>query len=116
MADIELPLADEVISTETTAAYAVAVPSQQPSIGRMVHFFSEYLKRQTTDEQGINGMGAGPYLATVTQVVKDENGEVTYVNLWVQPPFRDGFHEGSVAYEGATYGDAKRHWAWPERV
>lgn len=85
-----------------------------PSIGRIVHFYSDAVanRDQRQPGNGFNGMGSGPYPAIVTQVSKD--GErVTYVNLKVLPPFAPPFDEGSVS-EGAANCPG-RYWEWPPR-
>lgn len=112
MGKIALALADAAKAVEAMAGAERPAP---PSVGRIVHFYSqEYVER--TGGEGYNGMGAGPYTALVTQVHKDGNGDVTYVNLAVQPPFANAIHEGSVAHTSYRHADARRWWAWPQIV
>jgi hypothetical protein len=88
----------------------------QPSVGRVVHFFSEAVAARNPGQPsyGFNGVGAGPYPALVTQVFKDAKGAVTYLNLKVFPPFAPPFDEGSVS-EGAEACPG-RYWTWPAKV
>lgn len=99
------------MSNELNSAPALGTVAA-PSVGRIVHFFSQ--EQAARDDN--NGMGAGPYLALVTQVSKNEDGVVTFVNLAVMPPFRETFHEGSVAHLTASHADPARYWLWPEKV
>ena len=90
--------------------------SQKPTVGRIVHFYSDTVAQRSagtgTPGYGFNGVGAGPYLALVTQVFEDSNGDVVYANLYVIPPFGDPFHEGSVS-EGSENVGPTRYWIWP---
>jgi len=87
----------------------------KPTVGRVVHFYSEAVANRSpgNPSYGHNGMGAGPYPAIVTQVFTDGQGNVTYVNLKVLPPFAPPFDEGSVS-EGAEKCPG-RYWTWPPR-
>lgn len=86
-----------------------------PTVGRIVHFYSDAVasRDQRQPGYGFNGMGAGPYPAIVTQVFKNDAGEVTYCNMKVLPPFAPPFDEGSVS-EGAEKCPG-RYWEWPPR-
>lgn len=87
---------------------------QKPSVGRVVHFYSAAIAGK--DGYGRNGVGKGPYAAIVTQVFTDTNGEVTFCNMKVFPPFANAWDEGSVS-EGSGPDDASgRFWIWPPRV
>lgn len=88
---------------------------KKPTVGRSVHFYSEAVaNRPSGGGRGFNGVGAGPYAAVVTQVFTDDDGNVTYCNLKVFPPFAPPFDEGSVS-EGADKCPG-RYWEWPEIV
>lgn len=87
----------------------------KPTVGRIVHFYSEAVANRpgTNPGYGYNGTGAGPYMAVVTQVFPDAEGNILYANLKVLPPFSPPFDEGSVS-EGAEKC-AGRYWVWPPR-
>lgn len=114
MAELSLVIND----TAQVAEALGAAPVAEPSVGRIVHFWShEYAQRDPgLPNYGFGGMGVGPYAAIVTQVHKNEAGAVTYVNLAVQPPFNSVIHEGSVAHPSKSFADPARHWTWPERA
>jgi hypothetical protein len=81
----------------------------KPTVGRIVHFYSEALTR-TGPNNGFNAVGAGPYAAMVTQVF-----EAGFINLKIQPPFAAAFDEGSVSEKGSQFATAVRYWEWPPR-
>lgn len=87
---------------------------QAPSVGRIVHFYSQAVANRDSRQPGygFNGVGVGPYPALVTQVFKDGD-RVTYINLKVFPPFAPPFDEGSVS-EGEANCPG-RYWDWPTR-
>jgi hypothetical protein len=87
----------------------------KPTIGRIVHFYSDAVANRDTRQPGYgyNSSGVGPYPAIVTQVFADGDGNVTYINLKVLPPFAPPFDEGSVS-EGADKCPG-RYWEWPPR-
>lgn len=95
-----------------------------PTVGRSVHFFSPNVANKDVASRGpsaagygYNGQGAGPYHAVVTQVIKDDDGNVIYVNLAVTPPFGDTFHAGSVPGKGTAYhAPGGSYWEWPPRI
>lgn len=112
MAELALVMNDTVAVSEALAPDPVA----EPSVGRIVHFWSHEFAQQTEHGGGFNGMGVGPYAALVTQVFKNDQGVVTYCNLAVQVPFNTAIHEGSVAHPSQPFADRRRWWTWPERV
>jgi hypothetical protein len=93
------------------------------SVGRIVHFYNESLATGASPNPGsagpgYNGVGAGPYAAIVTQVFSDAEGNVTYCNLKVLPPFAPPFDEGSVSEKASTITNGlatSRYWEWPPR-
>lgn len=88
-------------------------PAQVPTVGRIVHFYSDVVaSRDGTLTRGYNGMGEGPYAAMVTQVSKNADGEVSFINLKVFPPFGEAFDEGSVPTKAVS---SHRYWEWPPR-
>jgi hypothetical protein len=72
------------------------------TVGRVVHFYDHSLN--------INGQGAGPYAAMVTQLFPGSD----YINLTVFAPF-EVIQAGSVAHEDSPHGAQGRYWAWPPR-
>jgi len=91
---------------------------QKPSVGRVVHFYSTSVDSRGGEGShgGFNGVGAGPYLAHVTQTFEDADGNPTYANLYVIPPFGDPFHQGSVPMKGSEFDcDGTLYWEWPAR-
>lgn len=90
----------------------------KPTIGRIVHFYSQTVADRNPREpgRGFNGMGLGPYPAMITQVFEDGQGNVTYCNLKVLPPFSPPFDEGSVAEKDTAHYQASRYWEWPPLV
>lgn len=85
------------------------------TVGRIVHFYSEAIanKNPANPGYGLNGQGAGPYAATVQQVIP--GGE--YVNLKVIGWGVDAWDEGSVSElpEGVDGSVLGRFWQWPPR-
>lgn len=71
-------------------------------VGQIVHLYSDALA--CSYGHGINGQGAGPYAAIVTQAFDGQ-----YVNLTVMVPFADAKHEGSVSHLDDSYKDATGH-------
>lgn len=84
--------------------------SQRPSVGRIVHFYSQRVadRDPTRAGFGLNGQGEGPYPAIVLQVTP--NGQ--YVNLHVMG-WGDAWDEGSVS--GDKTQSPTRYWEWPPR-
>jgi hypothetical protein len=82
------------------------------TVGRVVHFYSDAManKNPANPGYGLNGQGAGPYVATVTQVFAGSD----YVNLKVIGWGVDAWDEGSVS-EGPVDGEHRRYWVWPPR-
>lgn len=89
----------------------------KPTIGRFVHFYSQTVADRNPNQPGYgyNGLGRGPYPALVTQLFTDGDGNITYCNLKVFPPFAPPFDEGSVAEKDSTYYQPGRFWEWPPR-
>jgi hypothetical protein len=90
----------------------------KPTVGRVVHFYSDAVKANPPGSpawngRGFNGQETGPYVAIVTQVFPDADGNVKYANLKVFPPFAPPFDEGSVS-EGVDASPG-RYWEWPPR-
>ena len=87
----------------------------KPTVGRVVHFYSEAVANRpgVNPGYGHNGSGAGPYPAMITQVFPAASGEIMYANMKVFPPFAPPFDEGSVS-EGSEK-NASRYWVWPPR-
>lgn len=89
------------------------------SVGRIVHLHSSAIATCGVNHSGINGQGAGPYAAIITQVFTDAEGEVTYCNLTAFPPFADPQVFGSVPEKGSTFDmsndDTHFYWCWPPR-
>lgn len=83
----------------------------QPTVGRIVHFFTEDNAKQS------NGQGKGPYPAIVTQVFAEGTTGVM-CNLKVFPPFKTPYDEGSVHIRSHAeqMGYTSRFWEWPARV
>ena len=77
----------------------------KPSVGRIVHYFTE------DPREHVNGVGAGPYAAIVTQVFPESD----FVNLTVLAPFQPQQCVGSVR-EKSLAGVATSWWEWPARV
>jgi hypothetical protein len=82
-----------------------------PTVGRIVHFYT------TNTTKHFNGVGAGPYVAVITQVFP----AFKFYNLKVFPPFDEPYDFGSVM----EYADAKIdansaepdvYWVWPPRA
>lgn len=80
----------------------------KPTIGRIVHFYSEAIGA-LNNGRGLNGQGAGPYPAIVQQTF-----DGPYVNLKVLGWGKETWDEGSVA-EGVPPGAPTRYWVWPPR-
>jgi hypothetical protein len=90
---------------------------QKPTVGRVVHFYSDAVAMNDSPSgNGFNGVGKGPYAAHVTQTFEDADGNPTYANLYVIPPFGDPFHEGSVPMKGSEFDGGTIYWEWPPRV
>lgn len=91
----------------------------KPTVGRAVHLYGQSIadRDPTQPGYGFNGQGTGPYAATITQVFTNADGEVTYCNLHVTPPFGEAFHQGSVPEKDSTFdfGAGGLHWVWPPR-
>lgn len=80
---------------------------QSPTVGRIVHFYNESL-----DTGANNGVGWGPYAATIVQVFDDHQGDGDpYVNLAVTRPFADP----AVVFEGSVKRTGARRYEWPPR-
>ncbi|MBG0809855.1 hypothetical protein IY145_10735 [Methylosinus sp. H3A] len=77
-----------------------------PTVGRIVHFYTENPSGQT------NGVGEGPYAAIITQVFSD--GMDAYVNLKVFRPYGGNVDEGSVRHKDFATNEG-RCWVWPPR-
>ena len=60
----------------------------KPSIGRVVHYFTQQTHQQ------FNGVGIGPYAAIITQVHGEGNDP--YVTVTVFPPFAAPYTQGSI--------------------
>jgi hypothetical protein len=80
------------------------------TVGRIVHFFSEAIANRDPQRPGygLNGQGAGPYPAIVTQTSGDQ-----YANLKILGWGVDAWDEGSVT-RGSDSNPA-RYWIWPPR-
>lgn len=78
---------------------------QTPSVGRIVLFTPATGYIPVGSRSGVPGNNATEYLAIVGQIVGDS------CNLYVLPPFADGFWEGSV-----KEGEGPRTWRWPPRT
>lgn len=77
---------------------------QKPTVGRVVHFYNEAYETGAN-----NGVGAGPYAATIVQVFDDYLADGNpYVNLKVSIPFAPDICEGSVKCDGSS-----RRYEWP---
>lgn len=89
---------------------------KKASVGASVLFYSQTIadKNPQHPGYGYNGLGAGPYAAVVTQVFTDTDGNVTYANLKVFPPFAPPFDQGSVAERGHPYAQPGLFWTWPD--
>lgn len=85
--------------------------SASPTVGRIVHFYSDAVANRDSRQPGygFNGTGAGPYPAVITQAFPGQ----PYINIKVLPPFAPPFDEGSVS-EGAEACPG-RYWEWPPR-
>jgi hypothetical protein len=89
------------------------------TVGRIVHFYSDAIanKNPANPGYGLNGQGAGPYVATVIQAFP--GGE--YVNLKVIGYGVEAWDEGSVSEgvmaegTGNHVGEHARFWVWPPR-
>lgn len=87
--------------------------SENPTVGRIVHFYSSAVAgmHPAFPKNGYNGAGEGPYAAIVTQVF---GGDM--VNLKVLPPFAAEFDQGSVVPRGhSLYQAGGNFWEWPPR-
>lgn len=87
--------------------------SVQPTVGRIVHFYSDTIANRDPHRPGcgLNGQGAGPYVAIVTQVF-----DGPYVNLKVLGWGVDAWDEGSVSAKPPQVGLGNdRSWEWPQR-
>jgi hypothetical protein len=86
----------------------------KPTVGRIVHFYSGAIANKNPDNPGygLNGQGAGPYVAAVTQVFSCGD----YINLKVIGFGVDAWDEGSVS-EGTANNvpEGARFWVWPPR-
>lgn len=85
----------------------VAQNAPQPSVGRIVHFYTR------TPGKQFNGAGEGPYPAIVTQV-----WSASYVNLKVLPSMGEPYDVGSVS-PGLAIDKTAEHacwWEWPPKV
>lgn len=84
------------------------------TVGRIVHFYSDAIahKNPASPGYGLNGQGAGPYPAVVTQVFSEP-----YANLKVLGWGEGAWDEGSVSElpAGAEPGPHSRYWVWPPR-
>ena len=89
------------------------------TVGRIVHFYSDAIanKDPARPGYGLNGQGAGPYVATVMQTFPDG----PYANLKVIGWGTEAWDEGSVS-EGTMSADTGNHvpaggrfWVWPPR-
>lgn len=89
---------------------------KKASVGASVLFYSQITadKNPQHPGYGFNGQKAGPYAAVVTQVFTDGEGEITYVNLKVFPPFAPPFDQGSVAEVGHRLAQPNLCWTWPD--
>lgn len=90
----------------------------KPTVGRIVHFYSDAQKSNPSgnpswDGRGHNGQGAGPYAAIVGQVFDGAD----YANLFVFDPFAGGLGhwEGSVSEWNGEDDKPARYWVWPPR-
>lgn len=79
---------------------------QSPSLGRIVLF------TPGTDERA---NGAEEYPAIIGQVFADPGSPRPYCNLFVMPPFREPYWEGSTQ-EHVDEEPKARTWRWPPRV
>jgi hypothetical protein len=87
------------------ADYGVAQNVPQPSVGRIVHFYTGDVAKH------FNGLGSGPYPAIVTQVRK------RYANLKVFPPFAEPYDAGSVSHVAVALEHGySTYWEWPPKV
>lgn len=87
----------------------------KPTVGRIVHFYSTAIanKNPTAPGYGLNGQGAGPYPAIVTQVFGEP-----YVNLKVLGWGEAAWDEGSVSPKAPVAEgreEQSRYWIWPPR-
>jgi hypothetical protein len=80
------------------------------TVGRTVHFFSKAIADRDPAKPGygLNGQGAGPYVATVIQTSGDQ-----YANLKVIGWGVDAWDEGSVTR--GSESNPNRYWTWPPR-
>lgn len=89
------------------------------SVGRIVHLHSTTIAARGAAGGGINGQGAGPYAAIITQIFTNAEGEVTYCNLTAFPPFADVEVFGSVPEKGSAFDmsndETCHYWCWPPR-
>jgi hypothetical protein len=76
-----------------------------PSVGRIVHFFTDNPKEQR------NGAGRGPYAALVTQVFAND-----LCNLKVFPPMGPEYDVGSIPPEATDEAHRGRFWSWPKMI
>lgn len=73
-----------------------------PTVGRIVHFYTKDYNRH------FNGVGEGPYAATISQVHSERCASLT-----VFPPFAEPYSAGSVMLDEP---DGYQHFVWPPRV
>ena len=94
----------------------------KPTVGRIVHFYSEATANRNPHSPGygLNGQGAGPYPAIVMQTFPDG----PYVNLKVLGWGENAWDEGSVSEKPAVGPEGvqprqqhmhSRYWVWPPR-
>ncbi len=81
--------------------------TQQPTVGRMVHFYSSArppASKRTMDSNG-------PFAAIVTAV----DAETNSVTLTIFPPLGDAYHMHGVRHRSVSASRASRFWEWPPR-
>lgn len=78
-----------------------------PTVGRVVHFYDT-----TLPPNARNGVGQGPYAATIAQVFPTGR----YVNLLVLDPFCEPLAHWEGTVEEGNDGTRTRYWVWPPRA
>lgn len=90
-----------------TAIMPMVDATPQPTVGRIVHFYSSArppASKRTMDSNG-------PFAALVTAIDPETNS----ITLTVFPPLGDPYFMHGVRHRSASASRASRFWEWPPR-